>query len=258
MNCLFYRKFRAYWVNVSDNHLIGDLLRKAPLSAISDIEDLMAWKAVPKSISNSISFRELHKDEDSLFSFLVATGYLKAALPNPDLSEDEQLADVSLPNNEMAFCFSRLFRRWVKGVAAGTMVQKMLSCMEHGLAERFAGLLNQCLLESSSFYDSSEAFFHGFMLALMSYLYERYLIRSNRESGLGRFDIALFPKKALVGILLEIKELEDGEDIDGLLDEALSQMDDKLYATEFKAQGIRYISYAIVFSHKQCHVKMKG
>jgi hypothetical protein len=58
--------------------------------------------------------------------------------------------------------------------------------------------------------------------------------------------------------MLELKELEDGKDIGGLLDEALSQMDDKLYATEFKAQGVRYISYAIVFSRKTCHVKMKG
>ncbi|MDR1536973.1 MAG: ATP-binding protein [Clostridiales bacterium] len=258
MNCLYNREFKAYWVNTSDNFLIGDLLMKAPLRTVSEIEDVMAWKTVSKPISSSISFREIHKSENAIFSFLAATGYLKAVLPDPALSEDEQPAEVSLPNNEMVFCFSSLFRRWVESVAAGTMASEMLACMERGQADRFAELLNQYLLESSSFFDSSESFYHGFMLALMAYLHERYRIRSNRESGLGRFDIALFPKRLEAGILLELKKLGGGEDADALLDEAISQMDGKLYATEFKAQGFRYISYAIVFDRKKCFIKMNS
>ncbi|MDR1542228.1 MAG: ATP-binding protein [Clostridiales bacterium] len=256
MNCLYNREFKAYWVNTSDNFLIGDMLRKAPLKTVSAIEDIMSWKTVPKPISNSISFKEMNKSEDNVFSFLVATGYLKAVLPNPHLSEDEQLAEVSLPNNEMTFCFSRLFRRWVESLATGTMVAEMLGCMERSMVDGFTAQLNRYLLESSSFFDSSEAFYHGFMLALMAYLHERYHIRSNRESGLGRFDIALFPKKSSVGILLELKKLEEGDDIDMVLDKALLQMDGKLYATEFKAQGFRYISYAIAFAQKKCYVKI--
>jgi hypothetical protein len=103
-------KFNAYLDNARETSLIDDILMKTPLKSISALEDIADFKTASKPSLRFLSKHPLEKDEDSVFSLLLAMGYLKAVLPNPDLNEDGQEAEVSLPNKEMALRFSKLLR----------------------------------------------------------------------------------------------------------------------------------------------------
>jgi hypothetical protein len=256
MNYFYSGEFASYWVNTSENTLIQDLLKSSPSSVISEVLHLLAGGFLEKTIRTRIPLRNLHLGTENVFSLLVNAGYLKAA--SDRISGGGHVCSVTIPNEEMPDCFYGMFRNLLDAAQMGGHIEAIVKAMISAEEKEFENRLNDYLFEVISAFDSLEAFYHGFMVSLAGYAYEDYQIRSNREVGAGRYDLAMYPKNPLrLGALLEFKKLGDGEDLEALLEKGLGQVDELQYALEFKLKGIKYIVYTMVFKGKVCRLRLR-
>lgn len=235
----------SYWANTSSNKLIGEIIRRHPVSSKYEIEQLMTGKAVHKIINEDITFQYLDGDENSLWSLLLAVGYIKAenVVRRGGLIE----CDVSVTNEEVMGMFAyEILSMFENGFSIYPRFAKAL--LEHKIEE-----LNEILLDisytSMSYFDvgkrpserAPENFYHGLVLGLIISLKDRYRIISNRESGRGRYDIAMYPKKENEdAFLLEFKVLDEKREkkLEETAANALKQIEDKGYETDLLAAGI--------------------
>ena len=206
-------------------------------------------------MDTSVIYPEVQSNPFSIYSFLLIAGYLKVAAVYPQF-DGNFMCDVAIPNKEIAYVYEKevLNRTNQNGVAI-SIQQAIFS----GDAVKLQNLLEDFMLHSISSMDSAnESFYHGMMLGLCAVLGNRYQVRSNRESGLGRFDIQLTPQvNGLPGFLFEFKHTNDAHaDLDTLADAALRQMDDKKYDTELHSLGVHSIvKIGIAFRGKKAVVK---
>ncbi|MDR1536703.1 MAG: ATP-binding protein [Clostridiales bacterium] len=256
MNFLKNRKLAPYWANTSENALIGSLLKYSSRRTLDELDTLMSGGSLTKYTSVFITFKDVFKNPSSLYSLLAASGYLKTSSSASSLGRNGFYSVVSIPNHEIRGCFLDLIAQWLNDLDLGDLVRDISVAMTSGQADELEALLNKYLLVSGSFYDGNESFYHGFMLALTAFCYEGYAVRSNRESGEGRFDIALFPlKEGFHGVLMEYKYASCADGIEALLDESVKQVAGKKYLSEFDALGVPVYAYGIVFHKKTCRVK---
>ena len=228
------------------------------------MEDLLNGKNVRSKIEESISFQYLDNFNEKryVWSFLLFTGYLKCekATDEDALESKIPIYNVSLPNEEIKLYFENYVQIWLKNTFKNGSLETMLENLTHGKTAQFYEYFSQFVLNSFSFHDmtnkNSEAVYHAFALGLLAYLSDIYEIRSNRESGLGRYDVCLIPKnRNKLGIIMEFK-ISDKESPSETLDKALAQIEEKKYATELEAVGIKNIlKLAIAFKGKEVFYK---
>ncbi|MDD6071482.1 MAG: PD-(D/E)XK nuclease domain-containing protein, partial [Clostridiales bacterium] len=191
----------------------------------------------------------------SIYSFLLVAGYLCVSAIYPQY-DGNYMCDVRIPNKEIAYVYEKeVLNKTNQNSIAISISQAIFS----GDADKLQLLLDKFMLESISSFDSgNEGFYHGMMLGLCAVLSSRYQVRSNRESGLGRFDIMLIPRvKSMPGFVYEFKYTKDEKtDLNTLAEEALKQIDDKKYETELRKFGINdIIKIGIAFRGKSAVVK---
>lgn len=246
---------KAFWQSTGSNDIIGEIISAATPEITEGLHKLLCGEKITTYVDTSVIYPEVQSNPFSIYSFLLIAGYLKVAAVYPQF-DGNFMCDVAIPNKEIAYVYEKevLNRTNQNGVAI-SIQQAIFS----GDAVKLQNLLEDFMLHSISSMDSAnESFYHGMMLGLCAVLGNRYQVRSNRESGLGRFDIQLTPQvNGLPGFLFEFKHTNDAHaDLDTLADAALRQMDDKKYDTELHSLGVHSIvKIGIAFRGKKAVVK---
>lgn len=248
---------KAFWQSTSSNDIIGEIIANATPEITESLHKLLTGKKVTTYVDTSVIYPEVQKNPYSIYSFLLITGYLKISAAYPQY-DGNFMCDVSIPNKEISFVYEKeVLSKNNQNGAAISIQQAIFS----GDAEKLQKLLENYMIQSISVMDgASEGFYHGMMLGLCAVLSNRYQIRSNRESGLGRFDIQLAPQnKQLPGFLFEFKHTTDAaKDLNALAETALEQIENKKYDTEMQSSGIsNIIKIGIAFRGKNAVVKRK-
>lgn len=248
---------KAFWQSTSSNDIIGEIISNATPEITESLHKLLIGEKVTTYVDTSVIYPEVQKNPYSIYSFLLITGYLKISAAYPQY-DGNFMCDVSIPNKEISFVYEKeVLSKNNQNGAAISIQQAIFS----GDAEKLQKLLENYMIQSISVMDgASEGFYHGMMLGLCAVLSNRYQIRSNRESGLGRFDIQLAPQnKQLPGFLFEFKHTTDAtKDLNALAETALEQIENKKYDTEMQSSGIsNIIKIGIAFRGKNAVVKRK-
>lgn len=248
---------KAFWQSTGGNDIIGEIVGAANDEVTENLYKLLSGETVSSYIDTGVIYPEVQNNPYSIYSFLLVAGYLKVAKIYPQ-NDGDYICDVAIPNKEIAFVYGKEVLSKTGRTSTAISIQQALFS---GDAEKMQKLLEDFMLSSISVFDgSNESFYHGMMLGLCAVLTNRYRIRSNTESGYGRFDIALFPiSKSDPGFIFEFKYAgKDSDSLDTLSDKALAQIEDNKYEAELKAQGIRKITkIGIAFKGKKAVVKRK-
>lgn len=257
----------SYWTNTSSNKLIGDIIRKHPVGRKYEIEQLMSGEKVHKEINENITFQYLDGDENSLWSLLLSVGYIKAE--NVVHKVDAIECDVSVTNKEvMAMFRTEILGMFRNGFSVYNRFVKAL--LEHNI-EDMNDYLSEIACTSMSYFDvgnekearTPENFYHGLILGLIVTLRDRYRIVSNRESGRGRYDIAMYPlEKNQDAFLMEFKvwDKKKEKNLEETVESAFRQIEEKKYVTDLVTAGIneeRIYKLGFAFAGKEVLVKEK-
>lgn len=246
---------KAFWQSTGSNEIIGEIIATATDDISEGLYKLLSGDKITTYIDTSVIYPEVQNNPYNIYSFLLVAGYLKTVSIYPQ-NDGNFMCDVAIPNKEIAFVYDKevLNKTNQNGISI-SISQAIFSNDE----EKLQSLLESFMLKSISSIDgANESFYHGMMLGLCAVLGNRYQVRSNRESGLGRFDIQLSPlTKGLPGFIFEFKHTRDPNvDLDSLAEKALSQIDEKKYEVEMKDKCIAsIIKIGIAFRGKHAVVK---
>lgn len=246
---------KAFWQSTGSNEIIGEIISTATPETTEDLYKLLCGEKITTYIDTSVIYPEIQNNPYSIYSFLLVAGYLKVAAVYPQ-NDGNFMCDVAIPNKEIAFVYEKeVLNRTNQNNVAISISQAIFS----GDTKKLQSLLEEFMLKSISSMDGvNEGFYHGMMLGLCAVLGNRYRVRSNRESGLGRFDIQLTPLvNGIPGFLFEFKHTNDAHvDLASLAEKALQQIDEKKYDMDLRDAGINsIIKIGIAFRGKSAIVR---
>ena len=252
---------QAYWVNTGKNEIFEEIMNAATDDIVEKLHILLQGESVIARIDQNVVYRSLAEDPANIYSLLLVAGYLKTQ--KKDLQADgSYLCEVTIPNKEIASVYkSEILSHFLqKGIITRTTANKIAESLYANDHKKLQSAVAEYLDKSISFYDGgAEGFYHGLMLGLIALMDNQYKIKSNRESGDGRYDICMIPReKRYPGILFELKwekNLEE-EDLNLLAEEALQQITTLKYDADMREDGITDIlRFGIAFSGKKVRVK---
>lgn len=246
---------KAFWQSTGSNEIIGEIIQTATPEITKDLYKLLCGEKIAAYIDTGVIYPEVQNNPYSIYSFLLVAGYLNVANIYPQ-SDGNFMCDVAIPNKEITFVYEKeVLNRTNQNSLAISISQAIFSKD----TQKLQALLEDFMVKSISSIDgANEGFYHGMMLGLCAILGNRYKIRSNRESGLGRFDIQLIPlTKGMPGFIFEFKHTKDEHtDLSALADSALQQIEAKKYDTELRDNGVNsIISIGIAFRGKSAVVR---
>lgn len=244
-----------YWIHTSGNELIKELLIKSDWQTKEKISQLIKGHSIKETIDEHIVFKDLEKNQGSIWSLFLMTGYLKAITVNINSYGYEECT-LAIPNKEIGSLYIRIIQEWLSGSRGIVWYQNLWSALITGNVQEFESSLQDILLEMASYHDTGEntqeIFYQGLMLGIVCGLKDHYEIRANRESGTGRYDLDLIPKDPKnLGIVMEFKAIDDQLNLIDEATKALNQIKKLKYDTELRSRGIANIySIGIAFSGK--------
>lgn len=246
---------KAFWQSTGSNEIIGEIIQAATPEITKDLYKLLCGEKIAAYIDTGVIYPEVQNNPYSIYSFLLVAGYLKVANIYPQ-SDGNFMCDVAIPNKEITFVYEKeVLNRTNQNSLAISISQAIFSKD----TQKLQALLEDFMVKSISSIDgANESFYHGMMLGLCAILGNRYKIRSNRESGLGRFDIQLMPlANGMPGFIFEFKHTKDEHtDLSALADSALQQIETKKYDTELRDNDvISIIKIGIAFRGKSAVVR---
>ena len=263
-NYLKEGKLHSYWASTSSNGLLSRLIRTASVDVKEKMEDLLKGQEIEVNFDEQIVYNQLDQDKDAIWSLLLASGYLKVQKIDYRGITLEPWYTLDITNTETLSMFQTMFRGWFKNQDAN--YNDFVKALLRGNLKEMNIYMNDVALATFSSFDTGkrpseasqpERFYHGFVLGLLVDLRERYHIRSNRESGYGRYDIMLVPlnqqDKAIV-IEFKVHEPDEESSLEDTVQSALDQIKDKNYDAELLAQGIpaeRIRHYGFAFEGKK-------
>ena len=258
INLLDTGKFSTYWANTSSNSLVSRLIRQGSRRIKEQFETLMQGGCINTEIDEQIVYNLLDDNEEAIWSLLLASGYLKVLKVNVE----EECYQLTLTNYEVKRMFRNMIRGWFKKDSSNynDFIQALLLDDVDAMNE----YMNRVTRSVFSSFDTGkrpssaepERFYHGFVLGLMMELQDRYIITSNRESGFGRYDVILYPRKDDDAIIMEFKVFNKRREknLEDTLASALRQIEEKQYAQTLIDQGIaseRIRKYGFAFEGKE-------
>lgn len=246
---------KAFWQSTGSNDIIGEIIGTATPEINENLYKLFCGNTITTYVDTSVIYPEVHSNPYSIYSFLLVAGYLKVAAIYPQ-NDGNYMCDVAIPNKEILYVYEKEVLNRTNQNNVSISIHQAIFSKD---ASKLQSLLEDFMLKSISTMDgASEAFYHGMMLGLCAVLGSQYKVRSNRESGLGRFDIELLPAvKYMPGFIFELKHTKDiNVDLDSLANSALRQIDDMKYDTELRDFGVEdIVKIGIAFRQKSAVVK---
>jgi Predicted AAA-ATPase/PD-(D/E)XK nuclease superfamily len=235
---------KPYWVNTSGNDLVKHLLARGDQRVKTDLETIIHNESITALVSENMIFNDLEKDRNAMWSLLLFCGYFKPI--HIEYKNDFIQCELAVPNQEIMALYRGLVEGWFRESLGGQYLDFLLSLTE-GRVEEFMDRLQQYLIQTISIFDATgrepEKFYHGFVLGMMVSLSDTHEVKSNHESGYGRYDVMLIPKDhEQLGVVIEFKTVRDEKvDLKSAATEALRQVEQRAYATELEQRGIHHI-----------------
>ena len=254
LNFLTDKKLIPYWIDTSDNYLINKTLKNASSDTMEALQKLFSGESVEENISGNSDLSILF-DEEEIWELFLFSGYLTI---DEKIGEDyENVYALRLPNREVKEFFKQKF---IDVNFGESLFRNTMEALKKNKIDNFEKYLQNIILKSTSYYDGkNEDFYHGLILGITLYLDRDYYVNSNRESGLGRYDVIIEPKnKNNRGYILEFKVVKDEKDLEKSSKEAIEQIIDKKYDTQLKERGIKDITLiGIAFFGKLVKISCK-
>ena len=249
------QKPRAYWMNTSGNDMVRRLIDRSTNGTTQmEIERLIAGETITKTLNEQLTHNEVDASIENIWSLLYMTGYL-TAVDYPDGNRYE----LRIPNREVRQIYMQQVLSWFnhKVESETDKLTNLYAAFETGDVDTIKEILDEQLLNTVSFYDARESFYHGFLLALLSTC-ASWNVSSNIETGKGRSDIIVGRKDRKIGFVVEVKDVKDEDKLDAACEAGMKQIDEKDYTAllrRFRVKEIR--KYAIAFWDKECRVAEK-
>ncbi|MFZ7987549.1 AAA family ATPase [Fusobacterium watanabei] len=254
LNFLQFKELRAYWVDTSGNDLINDVLKIVRKDIVRDLKKLFDEKGLKQNLSGTSDLSRILSEEE-IWELMLFSGYLTV-----EEKIDEDYYILRLPNREVRRLFKRTFIE--KYFGRGNKLIDLMEALTENRIEDYEETLQDILLKSVSYNDTkkgNEAFYHGFILGMSLYLEREYIVKSNIESGLGRYDVSIEPKnKNKRGYILEFKATDNVDKLEEISKEALKQIEEAKYSSSLKQTDTKEILHlGIAFCGKQIKVSYK-
>lgn len=256
-------KPQTYWINSSGNSLVRRLINRADSSTKDEIERLIAGEAIEKVIRQDLTYDEIENSIDNIWSVLFTTGYL-TKIGEVKLPDSESYAYMLvIPNKEVREVFVLQIQEWFKAVVANDndtmklLSKAILDKDEAILARQLNIVMGRMIsiLDTKAPDDMKENFYHGLLLGLLRGSNPDWLIKSNRESGVGFSDILIKPENPDLGIVIEVKYAKEFKKLDAACDAAMAQIKEKRYDETLRDEGrCDILAYGIAFCRKRCRV----
>lgn len=250
------KKLLPYWVNTGGNELIKKIINQTEEPIKIEIEKLIEGQKIQCDYNEKITFLDLNEKNsiNNLLNFLLVSGYLTIT-KNSNLEKNQ--IEVKIPNNEVRSVYIQIIKSWFEeqSPTIDTTLRKLkINLLENNI-EAVEENLNQ-ILQHISFTDTKENFYHGYMLGLfVEFLKDDYIIKSNREAGMGRFDVLIESIDRKEGIIIEFKVAKQEENLEQKLKEGYNQIQEKEYYQELVLDKVENIkTYVIAFQGKKCKV----
>lgn len=243
---------KAYWINTSGNDMVRRLIEKASDGTTQmEIERLIAGETITKTLNENLTHNEIDQSIENIWSLLYMTGYLTAAE-----SPDGDRYRLRIPNREVRQIYMQQVLSWFRErtQADTEKLTGLYAAFEKGDTTAITKYLNDQLLDTVSFYDARESFYHGFLLALLGTC-ANWRVSSNAETGKGRSDIIVERKDRKIGFVVEVKEVKDEKKLDAACEAAMKQIEERDYTAVLRRYRVKEIwTYGIAFWEKECRV----
>lgn len=249
---------KPYWTNTSDNEIIREIMKYLTPDIAENMFSLLQGNTVQASLNMDVIYPRITDGTDTIFSFLLIAGYLKP-VSNAVETEYGTFMELALPNKEIQRVYNTEILSWLRGTVDDNVMAGLEKSLYLNDGKKLQEFLRKYMITCISCFDgANESFYHGMMLGLAAGMSSKYYIRSNRESGDGRFDLVLEPKlHSLPAIIMEFKAVKDENRLCESAKEALQQINSKYYDTELLDRDIRDIAkYGIAFYGKKVEIAM--
>ncbi|MDF2719281.1 MAG: family ATPase [Paenibacillus sp.] len=262
---------RPYWVNTSSNDLVRQLLTEGGAETKKELERLVRGETIRKEIDDNISFRDIGGSTEALWSFLLFSGYLKIVSKEQGV---HLIGELQIPNREVTYLFESIIRGWFDASIPGEQHRMMLEALVCGDIETFGHIFGDFVRKTFSLFDTGgeepEKVYHAFVLGLLVGLRDSYEVKSNRESGYGRYDVMMIPRVSGrpdtgaknskrggdKGVVIEFKKALRGETLEAAVAAGKKQLREKRYETELEERGVRDIVLLVIaFAGKEVRIE---
>lgn len=244
---------QPYWSNTSSNSIVKDLIEMADLATRKEIEELVAGGTVEKPVHEDITYEDIQDSRDNLWNFLFFTGYLKKISERQD--KRLRYLTMAVPNEEVCSIYENSVLSWFDQKMQKLELSSLARAIEEGDCSAFGEFLSARLLETISFFDYAENYYHGFLAGLLKAI-GKYEVVSNRESGNGRPDIIMkSPSLRGKAFIMELKVAPSFKEMEFIAGEAIRQAMEENYRAELENEGYSDITvYGVCFFKKECMV----
>lgn len=251
LNYIDKQEYKTYWANTSANSLVGKLVREGNRNIKSKFETLLCGECIWSEIDEQIVYNQLNGNEQAVWSLLLASGYLKVLSYEKyqDIPEGmEPKYQLALTNLEVKLMFQRMIHDWFAVVQPD--YNDFVKAMFVGDVDAMNEYMNRVALQTFSYFDTGdrasgaepERFYHGFVLGLLVDLQDKYYLKSNRESGFGRYDVMLEPKNPgrdnAVILEFKVRSTRKEKSLEETAQSAIAQIKERKYSEELKMKGI--------------------
>jgi hypothetical protein len=254
------KEIKPYWINTSNNEIVENLLSKGGKELQLELEQLIRGETIEKFINDNIVLRDVGRDEDLLWSFLLMGGYLKYTGKRRDAAAGKMLYNLCIPNLEVRDTYASIIRRYFSSKIENRKLETMLKALVQGDIEVFEEMLQKVVAAIFSYHDFSgepEKVYHALVTGMLTWITNTHEIKSNRESGYGRYDIMIIPLDVSQwGYVMEFKKTGKKESVKAAVKSALKQIKEKKYEMELMQAGVKNIKkLAVVFNGKKVIVR---
>ncbi len=256
------KELKPYWINTSDNEIVETLLSGEGKVLKEEMEQLLRGESIEKAIEENIVLKDIYLRENLLWSFLLMGGYLKPSAKRSDDDGERTFYRLSIPNKEVRVTYKAIVENYFSSKIENKHLEIMLKALIDGDVKLFEKFLRKVILAVFSYHDFSgepEKVYHALVAGMLTWISNTHEIKSNRESGYGRYDIMIIPKDlAKTGYVIEFKTVgtEENETVESAVKAALKQIEEKKYETELVQRGVKsFKKLAVVFKGKDITVK---
>lgn len=244
---------KAYWANTSSNDIVRKLIERADGSVREELENLIAGGTIEKPVHEDITYEDVYKTQDNLWNFLFFTGYLKKTQER--FANRTLYLTLKIPNEEVISIYQNTIMEWYDRRIRQKDFTAFYQALLNKDVKTIERELSMNLMETVSFYDYKEDYYHGYTAGLLKFM-KGYLVKSNRESGLGRSDILLLsaPYDG-IAVIIETKAADTFAELDAAAKRALAQIEERQYDAELRLEGYHtFLKYGFAFYKKLCRV----